>query len=89
MATESPESNKPTGEKRQFDPWIWVPLAAGSGSLGLLLLTYFTRKIDLLTWPAVACVGATLLYFLIQCVARLVKRKWRGALFAFLSLSVC
>lgn len=41
---------------------------------------------EILGWPALVGVGATLLYFFVQCIARLAERRWKGALFVFLRL---
>jgi hypothetical protein len=87
IATSSPDSLKATEGKRLFAPWVWIPLLVGVGSLGLLLLASVFRGIDILAWPALAGAGATLLYILVQGVARLLERRWRGALFAFLRLA--
>lgn len=78
MATSSPDSLKATEGKRLFAPWVWIPLLVGVGSLGLLLLASVFRGIDILAWPALAGAGATLLYILVQGVARLLERRWNS-----------
>ena len=37
-----------------------------------------------LAWPAVAGLAAALLYFIVQCIARLIEKRWKEALLAFL-----
>lgn len=88
MDTALPDSIKVTEGKRPFAPWIWIPLLVGGGSMGVLLLTSVLRGIDILEWPALVGSGVSLIYFLVQCVARLLERRWKGALFAFLRLIV-
>lgn len=87
MDTTSPDSLKAPEGKRPFASWIQIPLFVGVGSLGLLLLASVLGGIDVLAWPALAGAAATLLYFLVQFVARLFERRWLGALFAFLRLA--
>jgi hypothetical protein len=87
MDTALPDSPKAAEGNRPVVPWIWIPLLVGGGSLGLLLLTSVWKAIDVLGLPAMAGVVITLLYFLVQCVARLLERRWKGALFAFLRLA--
>ena len=73
--------------KLPFAHWAWIPLMMGIGSLGLILLASFFPMMEVLAWPALAGFGSALLYFLVQCVARMLERRWRGALFAFLRLA--
>ncbi|KAB2667982.1 MAG: hypothetical protein DVB31_06975 [Verrucomicrobia bacterium] len=85
-----PGSTQATERKTPFASRIWIPLSIGGGSLGLFVLTLVfgeIHSIHFLAWPALAGVGATLLYFLVQCVARGLERQWKKALFAFLRLA--
>jgi hypothetical protein len=84
METAFPNSIETTEGKRPFASWVRIPLLVGAVSLVLLLLSSVFREIDVLAWPALVGVCATLLYLLIQCIARLLERRWKEALFAFL-----
>jgi hypothetical protein len=86
METAFPNSIETTEGKRPFAPWVRIPLLVGAVSLVLLLLSSVFREIDVLAWPALVGVCATLLYLLIQCIARLLERRWKEAFFAFLRL---
>jgi hypothetical protein len=49
-------------------------------------MTSVYPELNVLDWPALVGLGATLLYFLAQCVFRLFEKRWKGALFALLRL---
>ena len=87
MDTLPPPPDSVADGKRPFAPWVRFPMTLGVVSLGLVLLVSFVPMIDVLAWPALAGLGGALLYFFVQGVARLLDRRWSGALFAFLRLA--
>lgn len=88
MNTVLPDSPKATEGKRPFARWVWIPLLVGVGAMGFLLLASGFNESYALNWIAITGVCTTLFYFLVQCVARLLERQWKGAFFAFLRLVV-
>jgi hypothetical protein len=84
-----PATPMPPETRKPFAPWVWLPLLSGIGALVALV----TASLLLPGWQVaeVACLAVFALsagYFLVQTVARLATRRWRGALFAFLRLTV-
>lgn len=62
-------------------------MSAGVGSLILMLVPTFFHAADFFEWLGAVGFGASVLYFLIQCAARLWKKRWKGALGAFLRIA--
>jgi hypothetical protein len=72
----------------RFAPWVWIPLLLGIGALGLTLLASAMPKLEELGWIGVPLFAAIYLYFIVQGIARLIKKRWRGAIYAFLRLAL-
>jgi len=77
----------PPRARKPFAPWVWVPFLSGVASLGVLIVASMVPMVKAIGWVGGVlfwlCVG----YFLIQGIARLVEKRWRGAVFAFLRLT--
>ena len=75
-----PATPMPPETRKPFAPWVWLPLLSGIGALVALVTAS-------LLFPAsqalqIACLAVFALsvgYFLVQTVARLATRRWRGA----------
>lgn len=73
--------------KKPFIPWVWSPLLLGFAALGTLIaISAFPAGNTagrILSWIALAFSGASVTYFLVQTIARLIGRRWKAALFSF------
>ncbi len=81
------QPHDPLASLRPFAPWNLVPMSVGIGSLILMLVPSFFHGGEFLEWLGAAGFGASVLYFLVQCAARLWKKRWKGALWAFLRMA--
>ncbi|QIF02591.1 hypothetical protein [Roseimicrobium sp. ORNL1] len=84
MESAPPNFTISAGRERRIAPWNWIPLLIGAGAPLLLMFLAIASGLTIFMWFSLAILGATLLYFLVQCVARLVERRWAGAVFAIL-----
>ena len=84
---DSPASDVVPEKKRPFAPWVWVPFLLGVAALGVLVLSSMVPMGEVLGWAGVVFFGLCIGYFLIQCIARLVEKRWRSAVFAFVRLA--
>ena len=78
----------PPEPKKPFAPWVWLPFLSGIGALAALVAASLLFPGWLVIQEA-CLVGFALVvgYFLVQTIARLAAKRWRGALFAFLRLA--
>jgi hypothetical protein len=76
-----PETRKP------FAPWVWVPFLLGVAALGVLIVASMAPMVEAIGWAGIILFGLCAGYFLIQGIARLVEKRWRSAVYAFLRLA--
>ena len=78
----------PPEPKKPFAPWVWLPFLSGIGALAALVAASLLFPGWLVIQES-CLVGFALVvgYFLVQTIARLAAKRWRGALFAFLRLA--
>ncbi len=81
------QPHDPLAPLRPFAPWNLIPMSVGIGSLILMLVPTFFHGGELLEWLGAAGFGAAVLYFLVQCAARLWKKRWMEAFWAFLRIA--
>ncbi|MFZ9938091.1 MAG: hypothetical protein ACO3JG_13690, partial [Luteolibacter sp.] len=77
----------PPAPLRPFAPWNLIPMSVGIGSLILMLVPTFLHGGEFLEWLGASGFGASVLYFLVQCAARLWKKRWKEAFWAFLRIA--
>lgn len=79
----------PPKTKKLFLPWVWLPFLSGIGALaGLVAASVLFPAWQGLQVACLAVFALSVGYFLVQTIARLVGKRWRNALFAFLRLTV-
>lgn len=85
---ETPATPIPPESKKPFAPWVWLPLLFGIGALvALVAANLFLPGSQALEVACLAVFALSAGYSLVQTVARLAAKRWRGALFAFLRLA--
>lgn len=82
-----PDHSTPaTKEVRPFVPWNLAPMILGIGSAILMLAVLIPGVPQSLDVFASLGLLVSMLYFIVQCVARLWTKQWKGALWAGLRL---
>lgn len=78
----------PPETQTPFAPRVWLPLLSGIGALAALVVaSIFLPASQALQITCLAVFALSVGYFLVQAIARLAAKRWRGALFAFLRLA--
>ena len=79
-------SPSPPKQSFSFAPWNWIPFLLGAAALGLGVASSAFPALSFASAPAAGLFALVLIYFLTQCVHRLIRKSWRSAIFSFLRL---
>ena len=88
-AVSNPRMTSIPATMKPFAPWIWIPMTAGVAGLGLMVCAGFLpMRMPVFEWAGLTVYLGALVYYVVQCIARIWRKHWKQAAFAALRIGV-